>query len=77
MTHPIYTKALEGQPSFKVVRDCCTSSNCINCLHTPRDQRPLRVTLTSGWTKESAERIAYNWRGYRSEVVESAAEVAS
>lgn len=60
---------------FKVVRDCCTSGNCIKCI-TARRADPsmksfqcIRVTQLDGLTKEKAELVAHNFRAYNSEIL--------
>ena len=52
--------------TYKVMRDCCTSGNCLTCMHLPVGSK-MRVSQM-GDTKltiEKAELIAKNWKSYK------------
>ena len=57
--------------TYRVMRDCCTSGNCIACQHLPRGKRE-RVSQMGDTrlSKELAETIAKNWGSYRPTVEE-------
>lgn len=56
-------------PKFKVMRDCCTSGNCIECMHLPFGKK-LRVSQMGDkpLAKELAERVARGWAGYNAKI---------
>ena len=57
--------------TYRVMRDCCTSGNCIVCMHLPLGKRQ-RVSQMGEirLTKEKADLIAKNWATYRAKVEE-------
>lgn len=60
-----------SETSYKVMRDCCTSGNCINCQDLPLGKKH-RVSQMGDvrLTKERADMIANNWASYRPTVEE-------
>lgn len=59
---------------YKVVRNCCPHGNCDKCCSMSSNPQPYgtanRVVHMDGLAKKQAERIAANWKDYKSEVVE-------
>ena len=51
--------------NWKVVRDCCTSGNCITCNGKSPFGVPLRVTQMDAIDERSAKQVAINWRSYK------------
>ena len=60
--------------SYRVVRNCCTSGNCIKCITARRSNpimRPFQtveVIQLDKLTKEKAETVARNFRAYGARV---------
>lgn len=60
--------------SYRVVRNCCTSGNCIKCI-TARRTNPamkpfqtIEVVQLDNLTKEKADIVANNFRAYGARV---------
>jgi len=49
---------------FKVMRACCTSGNCVECLACWDLSKRKRVMQLDRLSKETAEIVASNWRRY-------------
>jgi hypothetical protein len=56
-----------------VIRDCCTSGNCSNCLDLPFGQK-VKVCQYLAETRERADQVASNWKEYKAEVHEVSQE---
>jgi hypothetical protein len=54
--------------NFRVMRNCCTSGNCIDCNGKTPVGVPMRVMQFEKVSKETAEGIAGNWTAYRATV---------
>lgn len=54
---------------WRVLRDCCSSGNCIECNGKTPVGTPMRVVQMDNVDRAFADRVAANWRAYRSEVV--------
>lgn len=59
-----------GGGSWKVMRDCCTSGNCVACRHLPFG-RKVRIVHGGGFTEAHAKRVAVNWATYNAKAVMS------
>lgn len=59
-------------PLYGVVRWCCTSGQCIECLAKGDKARRVRVVQTWGLTKERAEQCAASFHLYEAEAVSEA-----
>lgn len=54
--------------TFRVMRNCCTSGNCVECRGVKPYGTPVRVEQGSGYSKEYAEQLASNWSSYKATV---------
>lgn len=53
---------------FRVMRNCCTSGNCVECRGVTPYGKPVRVEQASGYSKEFAQFVAKNWARYEATV---------
>lgn len=57
---------------YTVTALCCTSGNCLRCNGRTPYGKPIRQIVRSAETREQADKVARNWRGYDSNVEEAA-----
>jgi hypothetical protein len=50
--------------AYQVVRACCTSGNCTQCLAGWDKAKRKRVIHMDRLSKKTAERVAQNWKRY-------------
>ena len=50
--------------NWRVVRDCCTSGNCVTCMHRSPYGAAVRVTQGDGYSQAYAKHVAGNWQRY-------------
>jgi hypothetical protein len=62
MTNPVIIPIAHG--NYRVMRACCTSGNCVQCLARWDKSKRKIVMHMDGLSKKSAEAIAQNWRAY-------------
>ncbi len=53
------------EKNWQVMRNCCTSGNCIDCIGKTRPGVPVRIMQADFLTKDQAEKIAANWSSYK------------
>lgn len=58
----------ELAPRWRVMRNCCTSGNCIACRDKTPVGVPVRVVQGDGYTKARAEKVAAGWPTYHATV---------
>ena len=56
--------------NFRVVRACCTSGNCTECLAGWNKARRKRVVQMDGLSKKTAEQVAKNFAAFDAEIEE-------
>ena len=54
---------------WSVVRDCCTSGNCVHCAVSSKPGGVVRLIQGSGYSEEYARFVARNWRRYNAVAV--------
>ncbi len=60
---------------FRVMRNCCTSGNCITCRGKSLLGTPIRVVQQDRLTKAQAESIAKGWASYGATVEKMESEL--
>lgn len=55
--------------AYSVVRNCCTSGNCVVCNGKTPVGTPLRIVQQTGLTKPRARDVKHNWLLYAAEIV--------
>jgi uncharacterized Fe-S cluster protein YjdI len=56
--------------SYKVVRACCQSGNCVRCFGAFNKAKRKPVVQMDNLSKRTAEQVALNWKSYGAKVVE-------
>jgi hypothetical protein len=59
-------KVIPGK--FRVMRNCCTSGNCVECNGKTPVGTPMRVAHMENISAETARRVAENFSAYRAVV---------
>lgn len=54
--------------NFCVMRNCCSSGNCVDCHGKTPVGKPMRVMQMGHLAQEEAERVAKNWSQYQATV---------
>ncbi len=53
---------------FKIMRDCCTSGNCLDCAGKTKFGVPMRVMQSGGLTLRRAQVAVQLWHSYKATV---------
>lgn len=56
---------------YLVMRNCCTSGNCIKCMKVTKRGVPMRIEQARYTDRLKAEQVAKNWSVFRAEMVEA------